>query len=220
MAINTNNLISIAEAANLLNVTQTTLRNWEKSGKLTAYRTTGGHRRYSRQDVLALVETRTKSLKEQLEDKIVIGYARVSTSRQKEDLNRQVNVIQNYCEKRGYCFKIITDIGSGVNYTKKGLQELIEMLCTGKVERIVINYKDRLLRFGYELIEQICKIYDVKIEIINQTDAIIYEKELVEDVLSIITVYSAKLYGSRSHKNKKIMETNKQLFMCVDEDEE
>lgn len=206
-------LLNITQAARLLNVTPTTLRNWDKAGKLTTYRTTGGHRRYSKEELLDLIGPEDKEkYNNKIKNKIVIGYARVSTSEQREDLKRQEQVIQNYCEKQGYRFKIISDIGSGINYNKKGLQELIELLCTKQVEVLVINYKDRLIRFGYELIEQICDIYNVPIEIINETKEITYEQELVEDVLSIITVYSAKLYGSRSHKNKKIVETTKQLF--------
>lgn len=92
-----------------------------------------------------------------------------------------------------------------------------DLICNGRVNRIVINYKDRLVRFGFELIEHICEIYDVDIIILNQTDEISFEEELVDDVLSIITVYSSKLYGKRSHKNKKIIETNKQLFQLKED---
>lgn len=86
------------------------------------------------------------------------------------------------------------------------------MICGREVERIVLHYKDRLLRFGWELIEQLCILHDVEIEIINYTEDKSYEEELVEDVLSVITVFSAKLYGSRSHRTKKIKETNQALF--------
>lgn len=87
-----------------------------------------------------------------------------------------------------------------------------DLFTNNEVDQIIINYKDRLIRFGYELIEQLCEIYDVEIEIINSTDDISYEEELTQDVLSIITVFSSKLYDSRSHKNKQIIETNAQLF--------
>ena len=91
-----------------------------------------------------------------------------------------------------------------MNYNKKGLKELIELICSKSIDRIVINYKDRLIRFGFEMIEHLCLIYDVEIEIINHTDDKTHEEELVDDVLSIITVLSSKLYGSRSHKSKKL----------------
>ncbi|MBM7555528.1 recombinase family protein, partial [Halanaerobacter jeridensis] len=95
---------------------------------------------------------------------------------------------------------------------KKGLKELIKLIESREIGRIVVNYKDRLIRFGYEMFEQMCELNDVKIEIINHTEDKSYQEELVEDVLSIITVFSAKLYGSRSHKLKKIKTSNKELF--------
>ncbi|EPB99611.1 resolvase, N-terminal domain protein [Lactobacillus delbrueckii subsp. lactis CRL581] len=85
-----------------------------------------------------------------------------------------------------------------MNYKKKGLQELLRLVCEGGCSKIVVNYKDRLVRFGYELIETVCEEHNVDIEIINQTDDISYEEELTEDVLAIITMFSAKLYGKRS----------------------
>ena len=202
--------LSIGEAAKEFNISINTLRNWEKDGRITCYRTEGNHRRYDRKELSHIFEKNRPNVN--LKHRITIGYARVSTYGQKEDLERQIKVLTNYCEIQGYRFRIIEDFGSGLNYNKKGLKELIELICQGKVERVVLNYKDRLIRFGYELIEQICKVNNVEIEIINETNSISNEQELVEDVLSVITVYSSKLYGSRSHKNKKIIETNKELF--------
>ena len=92
------------------------------------------------------------------------------------------------------------------------MRELIELICSNQIERIVVNDKDRLIRIGFELIEQLCSIYNVRIEVINLTEDKTYEEELVEDVLSVITVFSAKLYGSRSHKSKKIIATNQALW--------
>ncbi|WP_369800219.1 IS607 family transposase [Anaerosalibacter sp. Marseille-P3206] len=123
-----------------------------------------------------------------------------------------MKTVSDYCSARGYQFKIIKDIGSGLNYNKKGLKELIKLICEREIDRIVINYKDRLIRFGYDIIEQMCDFNGVKIEIINYTEDKTYEEELVEDVLSIITVFSTKLYGSRSHKAKTIQQENKELF--------
>ncbi len=211
------NLISIKQAAQLLNVSANTLRNWEASGKINSYRTAGNHRRYDKSELMNLVSQFERPI---VKHKITVGYARVSTPSQKEDLERQEKVLTNFCEANGYIFKIIKDIGSGINYNKKGLQELIDLICNGRVGRVVLNYKDRLIRFGYELIEQICEIHNVEIVILNQTEDLSFEQELVEDVLSIITVYSAKLYGTRSHKNKKIIEANKKLFQLDDENEE
>ena len=139
-------------------------------------------------------------------EKLSIAYCRVSSIDQKDDLVRQINTVSEYCIAKGYQFRIIQDLGSGLNYNKKGLKELIELICSQRINRIIINYKDRLIRYGYEIMENICELNGVKIEIINHTEDKTYEQELVEDVLSIITVFSSKLYGSRSHKIKKIEE--------------
>ncbi|ADL12303.1 IS607 family transposase [Acetohalobium arabaticum] len=198
--------LSVKEAADFLGVAKSTLRRWDNEGKLVADRTEGGHRRYPKDKLIAFQK------KDNNQSKLTIGYCRVSSHGQKDDLKRQVENVSNYCIANGYQFKIIRDIGSGLNYKKKGLKELIELIESRKIERIVVNYKDRLIRFGYEMFEQICELNNVEIEIINHTENKTYQEELVDDVLSIITVFSAKLYGSRSSKAKKIKETNKELF--------
>ena len=137
--------------------------------------------------------------------------ARVSSHDQKEDLERQCGVLESYCAKCGWQFELIKDLGSGMNYNKKGLKQLLEMLFDGKINRLVITHKDRLLRFGAELIFNICEIKNVEVVIINQGDTPkSYEEELAADIIEIITVFSARLYGSRSHKNKKLLEQIRQ----------
>ena len=136
----------------------------------------------------------------------------MSSAHQKDNLARQKEVVQTYLEKDGQPFEIISDIGSGINYQKKGLTKLIHLICTKQCNKIVVNYQDRLVRFGFELIEDICKENNVEIVVINQTEDVDDNQELVNDVLSVITVFSAKLYGKRSHKNAKIINTNKDLF--------
>lgn len=105
---------------------------------------------------------------------------------------------------KGYQFEVITDIGSGINYNKNGLNKLIDMVINGEVEKIVVLYKDRLVRFGYELIENICNKYGTTIEIIDNTEKT-EEQELVEDLVQIITVFSCKLQGKRANKAKKMI---------------
>lgn len=197
--------LSINEASKLLGVAVSTMRRWEYEGRLIPERTEGGHRRYNREALLNF-----KYHKENV--KLTVGYCRVSSSNQREDLIRQIKVASDYCAANGYQFRIIQDLGSGLNYNKKGLKELIDLICHKEIERVVVNYKDRLIRFGYEIIEQLCLINDVELEIINHSEDKNYEEELVEDALSVITVFSARLYGSRSHKIKNIIETNKKLF--------
>ena len=197
--------MAITEAAKFLGVDISTLRRWEDEGKIKPERTRGGHRRYDKDELLSLSNKR-KNIK------LTIAYARVSSSDQKEDLERQINNVSSYCIARGYQFKVISDLGSGLNYNKKGLIELLDLICSNEIERIVINYKDRLIRYGYEIIEEVCKHHNVSIEVINHTDDKTYEEELVEDVLSIITVFSSRLYGSRSHKTKRVIDEKKKIM--------
>ena len=197
--------LSIAEASEFLGVHPNTLRYWEDNGKIKSYRTEGGHRRYEKSELVKFKDSKDGN-------RYTVAYCRVSSNDQKDDLQRQIDSVSMYCMARGYQFKVVSDIGSGLNYNKKGLKELIELICSKSIERIVINYKDRLIRFGFEMIEQLCEIYNVKIEVVNLTEDKTYEEELVDDVLSIITVFSSKLYGARSHKNKAILDENKKLF--------
>lgn len=199
--------LTISEASEFLGVSIPTLRRWETEGRIVSERTEGNHRRYDKNMLMSL-----KSKKGKANEKLTIGYCRVSSSDQKDDLKRQKETVSNYCAIRGYQFRIIEDIGSGLNYNKKGLNELIELISQREIDRIVVNYKDRFIRYGYEMLEKMCEINGVQIEIINHTEDKTYEEELVEDVLSVITVFSSRLYGSRSHKTKQILDENKQLF--------
>ena len=126
-------------------------------------------------------------------------------------MKRQVLVLESYCASQGWNFEIIQDLGSGMNYRKRGLIRLIELICTGQVERLVLTHKDRLLRFGADLIFTLCEIFHAEVTIINHSSQSTFEEELASDVLEIITVFSARLHGSRSHKNKQIVEQLKDV---------
>jgi len=198
--------LTIRGAAKELGVSTDTLRRWDKSGKLVADRTVAGHRRYDLDQLL-----RIQNKKQLPSARITICYARVSTSEQKADLQRQVNLLQSFCEAKGWQPQVIQDLGSGLNYNKRGLRELIKLVLAGSVERIVVFHKDRLLRFGAEIIFQICEAFNTQVIIITRNDEkIAFEEELAQDVLEIITVFSAKLYGSHSKKNKIIAEKLKE----------
>ncbi|WP_302967353.1 IS607 family transposase [Intestinibacter bartlettii] len=192
---------SIGEFAKAIGKTTKTLRNWDKSGKLKPARIEDtGYRYYSQEQLnhfLGLKDIKTKNKK-------IIGYCRVSSNKQKDDLERQIDNVKTYMYAKGYQFEIISDIGSGINYNKKGLNQLIDMITNYEVEKIVVLYKDKLIRFGYELIENICNKYGTTIEIIDNTQKT-EEQELVEDLVQIITVFSCKLQGKRAHKAKKMI---------------
>jgi len=196
--------LKIGEAAKILGVSIQTLRRWEEQGYLVPNRKSKGKTRYYSYEQLI-----GKTFQE---NDLTIAYARVSSHDQKEDLERQANVLASYCTSHGWNFNVIQDLGSGMNYQKKGLKSLINMILEKKMMRLVLTHKDRLLRFGAELIFALCEAKQIEVVIINKGDEVSFEEELAQDVLEIITVFSARLYGSRSRKNKKLIEAAKVLI--------
>lgn len=192
---------SIGQFSKLIGKTNQTLRNWDKDGTLKPHHVSeSGYRYYSQEQLNHFL-----GLKQEVQlNKKTIGYCRVSSNKQKDDLERQIDNVKTYMYAKGYSFEIISDIGSGINYNKKGLNQLIDMVTNSEVEKIVILYKDRLIRFGYELIENICNKYGTTIEIIDHTEKT-EEQELVEDMIQIVTVFSARLQGKRANKAKKMI---------------
>ena len=137
------------------------------------------------------------------DERMVIGYARVSSHDQKDDLKRQVNRLDGYCSENFHEHQIISDLGSGLNYKKRGLNKLLRLLLSGRVSEIILTHKDRLLRFGSELIFKICDCCNTKIIVLDDPTEMSDEEKLTKDVLEILTVFSARLYGKRSHKNRE-----------------
>lgn len=135
---------------------------------------------------------------------MTIGYCRVSSNKQKDDLERQIENVKTYMIARGYQFDIIQDIGSGINYNKKWLTQLIDRITKGEIDKLVILDKDRLICFGYELIENLCHKYGTEIEIIDNTEKT-EEQELVEDLIQIVTVFSCRLQVKRGNKAKEMI---------------
>ena len=190
--------VKIGEAAKILGVNPQTLRRWEDGGLIQpAKRTPKGTRLYSLQELLGVNDLAYPT----------IAYARVSSSDQKEDLERQHAVLEAFCNKNGWRTEIIRDLGSGMNYNKKGLLRLLERIVAGQMSRLVITHKDRLLRFGGEILFRICELKGIEVVIINKGEAVpCFEEELTRDVMEIMTVFCAKLYGRRSQKSKKMAE--------------
>lgn len=214
-------MYNIREFANLLGITPETLRVWEREGKIKPVRTKGRHRRY---DDEMLRDLLNKS-KPQIQRKTIL-YARVSSTGQSDDLKRQIDKLETFALSRGYCYEIYQDIGSGLNFNRKEFNRLVLEILSGKVDRVVVNYKDRLMRFGFELFEKICQTNLTSIVIINQTEAISFQtgvsinaddnEELTKDLIAIITTFSAKLYGARSHKNKRLISEVKNVVYSED----
>ena len=198
-------LVKVGIAAEILGVTVTTLRRWEETGELLpARKSKGGTRYYDRDALVGMKDA----------DSPTIGYARVSSDDQKEDLVRQADLLSAFCTARGWRHEIIQDLGSGMNYRKKGLNRLLEMILRKQMRRLVVNHKDRLLRFGAELVFAMCEAQQIEVVIINKGDQPSFEQELAQDVLEIITVFSARLYDARSHKAKKLLEIVKKTVGC------
>ena len=184
----------------MLGVSAQTLRNWDKEGKLKpSYVKSNGYRYYSEDSILSY--TQERKTKKNLH---VIGYARVSSKKQSDDLEKQVNNIKQYLSSKYETFDIITDIGSGINYKKPGLLKLIEKINKKEVDLIVVLYKDRLLRFGFELVEYFAELNNVIIEVLDKIDKN-QDEELIEDLVQIITVFSCKIQGKRKGKTKQIL---------------
>ena len=181
----------------MLGVNAQTLRRWEDSGAIKpAKRTPKGTRLYSLQELLGVNDLTYPT----------IAYARVSSSDQKEDLERQHAVLESFCNKNGWQTEIIRDLGSGMNYNKKGLLRLLDLMVDGQMSRLVLTHKDRLLRFGAEILFRICEIKGIEVVIINKGEQPSFEEELTCDVMEIMTVFCAKLYGRRSEKSRKMAE--------------
>lgn len=197
-----NNLVSISKAAKILGVSEITLRRWDEEGRLVAIKTEGGHRRYD----LAKIRPETVHKFDFSDKKKTIAYARVSSHEKKKDLERQKQVLELFCSKNGWTFDIISELGSGMNYHKKGLKKLLNAIIDDSVGRLVLTHRDSLLRFGAELVFAICETKGVEVVIINKGDDETFEEDLATDILEIMTMFSARLYGTKSKKNKEILD--------------
>lgn len=194
------------EASKILGVHQRTLYQWEEKGEIETIRTSGNKRLYNIKKYLAS-KVKANNICDKLDDldnkneKLNICYVRVSTQNQKDDLERQKLLMTTKYPNN----IIIEDIGSGLNLNKRGINKIIHLAIKGKINELVVTYKDRLTRFGFELIEEIITKYsNGKIIILNKSEEISQEEELVKDVMAIMNVYVAKINGLRRYKNKEI----------------
>ena len=190
--------VSIGQVSKILGISLSTIYRWEKLGKIKhCFRTIGNHRRYLKSNIDKISNSENNHKK-------TIAYARVSTHKQKNDLENQKLFLKNYCiEQKINNFEVISDLGSGLNFKKKGLNKLISLITTQSISTLILTYKDRLLRFGNEIIFKLCHIFNVKVLILNNDITKTSEQEFSEDLCEIITVFSARLYGKRSHVNRK-----------------
>lgn len=182
--------VSSKKASEVLGIHSNTLRTWESKGKIRSVRTEGGSRRY---DISSFIKEKT-NIKQPLEN---ICYCRVSSQGQKSDLNRQVEFLKNKFPNHD----IITDIGSGLNYKRKGLKTILDKAMSGTLGQVVVAYRDRLCRFGFDLIEHLIKSKGGNILVLNDINSSPQE-EMVKDLTSIIHVFSCRMYGLRKYKTQ------------------
>ena len=193
-------LLRMNEVSEITGLAQSTLRLMHRKGELVPAKiSSGGTRYYSDEQIKEYMGI------EAVSKRIVIGYARVSSRKQEDDLNKQIENLKTYMFAKGYSFEMITDIGSNVNYSKKGLTKLLERIHNGEVSKVVVLYKDRLVRFGFELLETVCKLNDCEIEIVDNTPKI-NEEELVNDLVKVVNVFGGELKGEQSKLIKQFVE--------------
>ena len=193
-------LMSIGKFAKELGVTPEHVRTMHRTGEVIPARISEkGTRYYSEEQLRELKNTQFSQREEK-----VVAYCRVSTKSQKDELEKQVENVKSYMYAKGYSFEVITDIGSGINYKNKGLQELISSIDSNQVAKVVILYKDRLVRFGFELIQLLCELHGVKIEIIDNSEYST-DEELTDDLIQIVTLFANRLYGSKSKETKTLI---------------
>ncbi len=183
----TKNYVTPGEATRILGVCDRTLRYWEEQGKITAIRTAGGQRRY---DITTYTTGAT-------EDRVIILYARVSSTKQKQDLQRQCEYLQSQYPDG----ELVKEVGGGLNYKRKKMLTILERVMSGNVKRIVVTYKDRLARFGFDLLEWFCTKHSCEIVVLNKVE-FSPEREMVEDILSMLHCFSARLYGLRKYSSQ------------------
>ena len=177
--------VSPKKASEYYKVSKETLRLWSISGKIESITTEGGHHRYKIIPQHVNTDTRKK-----------IIYARVSASKQSEDLLRQVNFIKQKFPK----YQVIKDIGSGFNFERRGFISIMEQIFRGSVQELVIAHPDRLTRIGFNFICFICKHFNTKLTVLSDETDHSTEHEFTEEFISVITYYTSKFYGMRKYK--------------------
>ena len=191
------NILKPKEMSELLGVSVKTLQRWDKEGKLTAYRNPSGRRYYTKEQY----EDYMGIQKENKVGKTVV-YARVSNNGQKDDLENQVEFLKQFANARGMILDdIVTDIGSGLNYNRKKWNKLIDDCLEGNVQTIIIAHKDRFIRFGYDWFERLLKKQGTEIVVVKN-EKLSPSEELIQDLISIIHVFSCRIYGLRKYKQK------------------
>lgn len=204
--------VTVSEAARYLSVCTKTIRRWDKAKKITCARTPGNHRRIAIVEIERVMTGKTSD--QRINDRNTAIYCRVSSHEQKKkgDLARQVQRGEEHCQKRGYLTTVVfQDTGSGLNVKRRGLKKLCRSIERGEIERVVLTYTDRLTRFGFDYMARYFSSHGTTIEVITQEkdsgketgENRSLEKELVDDLIAIVTSFSGKVHGMRSSRARK-----------------
>ncbi len=199
-------LLTQKQAREYLNISRSTILRWESEGILNPIKTSGGHRRYKIEELDSWIGKETSNTNNNSRNCLI--YARVSTKKQEEsgNLDRQSNRLMEYAITNKYnIISLYKEVASGINENRKELMNLLKEIESEEINYLIIEYKDRLARFGYNYIERYCKSYNVEIIILEKTEEKDLNKEMVEDMISIIISFSARIYGQRG--GRKVKET-------------
>jgi len=208
-------LLPPREACRRLGIHYVTLKRWIYSGKIRAVKTPTGRWMIPESEIERIIGGKVE-----VKEVRAVIYARVSSSDQKSDLERQIEYLTQYCTAKGYrVIDVLSDIASGLKTNRRGLMKLFNYIVNKEVDVVVVTYKDRLTRFGFEYLEYFFKQYGVRIEIVYGEEPKDAYQELVEDLLAIVTSFAGRLYGIRSHKKKKLVEEFKKLLEEVEKND-
>lgn len=194
-------LLTVSQAAKILGITTTTLREWESSGYILSIRTKGNHRRYKKEDIQNIIGNNKISNVES-----VAIYCRVSSHEQKQkgDLERQKNRLIEYCARNGYKLEyIFEEVASGMSDNRPKLKQIFKLIKEQKINKVIIEYKDRLTRFQFNIFIDYFNSHNVCLECVDKKDQKSYEQEFVDDIISLMASFSGKMYGKRSDSRRK-----------------
>ena len=190
-------LFSLSKTSKLLGVTSRTLRDWDAQGKLHTVRSVGGHRRVPRSEVERLQQDADVSNRT-----VTLAYCRVSTKHQSDNLERQIGRVSEHCVTQKWSHELFKDIGSGLSDNRKQFKKLLRRIADPDVCRVVVEYKDRIARFGFETFVEYCRNFGVVVQVLQDAEPKEFEQEFAEDIVSLVTSYSARLYGRRGGKKR------------------
>ena len=201
-------IVRISKAASILGVSIKTMRRWDKNGRIKAWRTAGGHRRYDIDALIQFRECGIYSPAKKNKTNCAAIYGRVSSHKQKEDLTRQIRFLEEKAREDGYKPIVYRDIGSGLNDKRRGLRKLVRDTMTNKFDRVYITYLDRPARFGTQIILDLFDINGIEYEVAHVPKSNEFNKILVMDMIALVTSFSGKLYRSRRGKNNQNKKTD------------